>query len=131
MKSIALIALLALSSQAFAATNILCSKNQGTDSAISVEMGADGSLHVYPYEASIDIAPALVKIHKAVDVNGKLDTQLYVAQDVSLIKSVEGEEEKVVVTAIFAYNPPTQAGRLTLIENGRTIARNQLFTDCK
>lgn len=132
MKMALLIPVLALfSTQAFAGS-IECVKNPDVDSRKSITFSKDGGLVIAFWESATEISAKKVSNIESADKQaGVSETQIILANDVTANWSGEGEEAKVKVTAVVVYNPTQKAARVTLLQDGTTMLRNELFTNCK
>lgn len=116
------------SSEAFALT-YNCESDAGTDSFSRITLFENGSLEVQFYEFQTELPKSAINVQTA-STYDNVDTHLTIANNVMAKYSVEGHEGEASTTVIFVYNPTQNAGRLTFVQDGRTYARNKLYTNC-
>lgn len=130
MKALLLIAAtLILGSTAMAETKpITCIKGDG-DSIKVLNIYPSGEIVMTFYEAHLYYKKE--DIQKTISADTQQSrTEIYSAQNVKTHLAVEGEESEVISSLVFVYNPDQKAGRLTVVSDGYTNLRNELFTGC-
>jgi hypothetical protein len=106
-----------------------CELNLDSDGYNRVTLLANGNLEVQFYEFHTEIEAAKVSSQSA-STFSEVDTHLTIVNNATVNYSVEGDEGTALTTVLFVYNPVQKAGRLTFVQDGRTMARNRLFTNC-
>jgi hypothetical protein len=107
-----------------------CESDLGGDSYSRITLLENGNLQVQFFEFHSEVEAVHVTNLSASTFN-EVDTNVTIVNNVIADYSVEGDEGKAPTTVIFVYNPSQKAGRLTFVQDGRTMARNKLFTNCK
>jgi hypothetical protein len=127
---VASILALSISAPAFAITCTNTGEKE-TDN-MTVEFNIGGTFEVSQYEAHYSPAQGQAFVIQGDDwSSGEVNAVVAMIQDQTVKASVEGDESTAQMTAVFVYNPAQNAGRLTAIVDGQTLARNLLFENCQ
>ncbi len=130
MKAFTLLILAAFSVPSFAMT-YSCQSAEITDSYKRITLNQDGTLEMQNYEFQTTLSADQVSQVTSIETSAGLpSTHLTIVKDAVAKYTVEGDEGEGVVTLVFSYNPAQKAGRLTYLQDGRTMARNLLLKNC-
>lgn len=130
MKHFLILLALVVGSTAMANDNqpITCIKGDG-DSIKILNIYPSGDIVMSFYEAHLYFKSQDVQQTRS--AKAELDpTQIYSSINSTVHLAVEGEESDIQASLVFVYNEAQKAGRLTVISEGYTNLRNELFTGC-
>ena len=128
MKNLVFLCLLIVGSFASAGQPITCLKGDG-DSIKVLNIYPSGDIVMSFYEAHITFKKEDIQ-RVSSNPSEVSTTEIFSVTNVQAHLAVEGEESDIPASLIFIYNPEQKAGRLTVVSEGYTNLRNELFTNC-
>jgi hypothetical protein len=128
---LALVTLLVLTGANAFAKDIDCSAGDNVENYISIAAKDDGSMIAAAGDLSLGLPPKSATVIEGTDFTDQPETKIYTATKVDAKSYQEGSETGSMKTSVvFVLNVKTMEGRLTLIVDGKSEARNSLVS-CK
>jgi hypothetical protein len=114
------------------AESMNCNNHLDGDSNMQINLNSKGELSLLAIGGGFTLQPSdYSSISSNSVLDNKEDSRVFTALNKTVTSYGDGEEFKENVSLIVVLNTRSKAARVTLIANGSTLSRNELYSVCE